>query len=272
MGRSALPQVRVVVYGALGKMGQTVLEGVAQDPSLLAVAGVDATAKHTTLAVAELEQAIPLADALNKLPEGTRPEVLVDFSVAHASLPAVRWAAEHGVNFVVGTTGLSSQVVEEMGKLAAKHGVGGMVAPNFALGAVLLMYLSRKAAPFFDYAEIIELHHETKADAPSGTAAATARMIREARGQTLKRNIPAIESVVGTRAGAIEGVTIHSVRMPGFMAHQEVIFGTAGQTLSIRHDTINRTCYLPGIIMAIKYVAKNKGLVFGLEELLGLKD
>ena len=264
--------IRVVVHGALGKMGQTVLEGVAQESDMTPVGGVDVGASEATLGVAGLKGQIPLAAALTKLPESVKPDVLVDFSVAHASLPAVRWAAEHKVNFVVGTTGLSSDVVEEMGALAAKHGVGGMVAPNFALGAVLMMYLAKKAAPFFDYAEIIELHHETKIDAPSGTSAATARLISEARGQALKRNVPSVESVPGTRAGAVDGVTIHSVRLPGFLAHQEVIFGTAGQTMSIRHDTINRTCYLPGITIAIKHVAKNKGLVFGLDQLLGLKD
>lgn len=253
-------------------MGQTVLEGVAQDVDTAAVAGVDFGATEATLVVAGLKTPILLASALAKLPDSLKPDVLVDFSVAPASLPAVRWAAEHRVSFVVGTTGQTPQAVEEMEALAAKYGVGGMVAPNFALGAVLMMYLAKKTAPFFDYAEIIELHHETKVDAPSGTAAATARAIREARGQALKRNVPSIESVSGTRAGAIDGVTIHSVRMPGYMAHQEVIFGTAGQTLSIRHDTINRTCYLPGIMIAIKHVVNHKGLVFGLDQLLGLKD
>ncbi len=267
-----MPPIRVVVNGALGRMGQTILEGIAQDQDTQAVAGVDASATRESVNVDGVEGAIPLAKSLDKLPGGAAPQVLIDFSVAHASLPAVRWAAEHGVHFVVGTTGLSPQVVEEMGALANKYGVGGMVAPNFALGAVLMMYLAKKTAPFFDYAEIIELHHETKADAPSGTAAATARTIREARGQALKRNVPAIESVAGTRAGSLEGVTIHSVRLPGYLAHQEVIFGTAGQTLSIRHDTINRTCYLPGILLAVKHVIGHKGFVYGLDQLLGLKD
>ena len=263
-----MSQIRVVVHGALGKMGQTVLAGLAQDGDTVPVAGVDGAASADHVQVAG--DLLPLASTVDALPSSVTPDVLVDFSVADATVPAVRWAAERGVNFVVGTTGQSPEAVREMEGLASRHKVGGVVASNFALGAVVMMYLAQKAAPHFDYAEIIETHHETKIDAPSGTAVTTAGMIAEARGKPFERNVPEKETVAGSRTGELEGVTLHSVRLPGAMAHQEVIFGAAGQTLHIKHDTINRDCYLPGILLAIKHVVKHKGFVYGLDKLLGL--
>ena len=263
-------QIRVIVHGALGKMGQTVLAAVAGDRETLPVAAVDKTASTDSVEVPG-KGSVPLFSKVEELPSAIVPDVLVDFSVVDATLPAVRWAARRGVNFVVGTTGLSPENVHEMEELASRHEVGAVVAPNFALGAVVMMYLAQKAAPHFDYAEIIETHHETKIDAPSGTAAATARMISKAAGKPMRRNVPEKETVAGTRAGALEGITIHSVRLPGAMAHQEVIFGAAGQTLRIKHDTINRDCYQPGIMVAIRHVVKHKGLVHGLDKLLGLE-
>ena len=266
-----MSRIKVLVNGAAGKMGQTMLGVVAQDPDTVPVAGVDKFAPTADAQVPGFASPVPLAKSLDALPPNIKPDVLLDFSVAEATLPAVRWAAEHGINFVVGTTGLSPDDVKALERLAVRHGVGGMAASNFALGAVVMMYLSKKAAPFFDYVEIIETHHETKVDAPSGTAITTARMIAEARGKAFKRNEPTKQTIPGTRAGSMDGVTIHSVRLPGTMAHQEVIFGTAGQTLSIKHDTINRDCYGPGVLMGIKHVAKNKGFIYGLDKLLGLE-
>ena len=252
-------------------MGQTVLAAVVEDPETTPVAGVDYAASQTNLKVPGLSTAIPLAQTADALPDGIHAQVLIDFSVAEATMPAVSWAATHGVNFVVGTTGISPDAVKEMGALADKYGVGGMVASNFALGAVVMMYFAEKAAPFFDYAEIVETHHQTKVDAPSGTAITTAQMIRDARGSALQRNVAKKETIAGTRGAEVGGVTIHSVRLPGTMAHQEVVFGAAGQTLTIRHDTIDRACYGPGILLAVKHVVKNKGLVTGLDRLLRLK-
>ena len=267
-----MSDIRVIVHGALGKMGQTVLAAVARDGEAVPVAGVDAAATTDSLRLPDSGGTIPLSSTMEAIPASANPNVLVDFSIASATMPAVRWAAEHGVNFVVGTTGLTPENVREMEELAARHKVGAVVASNFALGAVVMMYLAQKAAPYFDYAEIIETHHETKIDAPSGTAMTTANMISEAAGKPLQRNVPDKETVAGTRAGEIGGVTIHSVRLPGAMAHQEVIFGAAGQTLHIKHDTINRDCYQPGIMTAVKHVVRNKGLVYGLDKLLGLGD
>ena len=262
--------IKVMVHGALGRMGQTVLAALAQDGETAPVAGVDNPAPSDRVQVPGTDTHVPLAATLDPLLEQTRPDVLVDFSVASATVPAVRRGAERGVSFVVGTTGLTPQDIEELRGLAARHEVGGVVASNFALGAVLMMHLAQKAASYFDHAEIIETHHEGKIDAPSGTALTTARLMAEARGRPFRRNVPEKETLAATRSGELEGVTIHSVRLPGAMAHHEVIFGTAGQTLSIRHDTINRDCYVPGILMAVKHVVKQKGFIFGLDKLLGL--
>lgn len=263
--------IKVVIHGALGKMGRAISEGLARAPETEVVGAVDMAASGDRLTIPGADD-VPLSASVASVLEQTRPDVLIEFSTAEATLPAVRAATERGVNFVVGTTGHGPEALAEMRSLAEAHGVGGAVAPNFALGAVLLMDLARRAAQHFDHAEIIEMHHETKIDAPSGTAALTARLMATAHGRSFERNVPKMEAVPGTRAGSVEGITIHSIRLPGAMAHQEVILGAAGQTLSIRHDTINRDCYLPGILIAVKHVVANKGLVEGLDILMGLGD
>jgi 4-hydroxy-tetrahydrodipicolinate reductase len=182
-------------------------------------------------------------------------------------MPAVRLATEHRVNLVIGTTGLTADNVKEIENLAKAHQVGAVVAPNFALGAVLMIHLAKVAAKYFDYAEIIELHHHLKADSPSGTALSTARAMAQAKGKPF--SLPQGKTS-NSRGEPVEGITIHSVRLPGLLAHQEVLLGGAGQTLSIRHDTINRQCYMPGVMLAIKEVVKHKGLIYGLDTLLGL--
>ena len=195
--------------------------------------------------------------------------MLVDFTVAQATMPAVRIATKQGVNLVIGTTGLTADDLSEIDRLSKAHRVGAVVAPNFALGAVLMMHLAKIAAKYLDYAEIIELHHHLKADAPSGTALSTARAMAAARGKPFPRP-PEGSKTSSSRGEPVEGITIHSVRLPGLLAHQEVILGGPGQTLSIRHDTISRECYMPGVILAVREVVKRQGLVYGLDTLLGL--
>ena len=263
-----MAEIRVLMHGALGKMGQAVSAGLQREPDIVVVAAVDVAAEGDRYAVPGVD--VPLASSVEGIPADVSASVLVDFSHAEATPGAVEAAASRGMNFVVGTTGLSDDGVAGLERIAERHGVGGVVAPNFAIGAVLMMHLAQRAAPHFDHAEIIEMHHETKIDAPSGTAATTARMLRDARGADFERNVPERETVADTRAGESGGVTIHSLRLPGAMAHQEVIFGIAGQTLSIRHDTINRDCYVPGIARAVRRAAEGKGFVFGLDRLLGL--
>jgi 4-hydroxy-tetrahydrodipicolinate reductase len=210
----------------------------------------------------------PYGNDLAAMIESCEPDVMVDFTIAKASMPAVRIAAKHNVNMVIGTTGFTTPELDEMKKLAEANEIGIAAAPNFALGAVLMMHLAKIAGKFMDHAEIIELHHDRKLDAPSGTSLLTAKTMAEARGKPFLP--PATGEHTASRGQEISGINIHSVRMPGLMAHQEVIFGAAGQTLSIRHDTINRECYMPGVILAIKAVVKQKGFIYGLDKLLGL--
>lgn len=262
--------VNVVVHGALGKMGIEVVKAVCADSSTSIVGAVDVRAKDKVLSLPDQRGSVPLSADLDDLLSRIKADVLVDFSQAEAALGSARVGARHGVNLVIGTTGLSSDDLVEIDQMAKNNNVGAMVAPNFALGAVLMIHLSRIAAKYFDYVEIIEMHHEQKLDAPSGTAMSTARAIREARDIPFSYAKVHKETLPGTRGGETEGVAVHSVRMPGVLAHQEVIFGTSGQTLTVKHDTINRECFMPGVVLAIKKVSEYKGLVYGLDKLLGL--
>jgi len=260
--------ITVVVHGALGKMGKEVTAAVCRDPDLEMVGAVDIQAAQEYLILPDAYGKVPLSSDVNLLLQSCHPHVMVDFTIAEASMPAVRVAVEHGVNLVIGTTGFSDDNIREIDQLAGKSKVGVVVAPNFALGAVVLMHLSKIAARFFDYAEIIELHHQQKADAPSGTALATAKAMLQSRGKPFVYPTTKKENLSGSRGGQVDGITIHSVRLPGFVASQEVVFGALGQTLNLRHDTISRECFMPGVILAIKEVVKCQGLVYGLDSLL----
>jgi 4-hydroxy-tetrahydrodipicolinate reductase len=259
--------IRVVVHGAAGRMGQEITNGLSREPGIQVVGAVDIKTEKDTFSLPD-NSLIPFSSNIEDILTSTQPNVVIDFSLAKATLPVVRTATAKNINVVVGTTGLSATDLEEIKKSAETHQVGVVVAPNFALGAVLMMHLAKIAAKYMDYAEIIELHHHLKADAPSGTALLTAKSMVQSRGKPF--NCAAGQGPAASRGQELDGVSIHSVRLPGLMAHQEVLFGAAGQTLSIRHDTINRECYLPGIIIAIKEVSKYKGLVYGLDTLLKL--
>ncbi|MDZ4278954.1 MAG: 4-hydroxy-tetrahydrodipicolinate reductase, partial [Dehalococcoidia bacterium] len=175
------------------------------------------------------------------------------------------------VQLVIGTTGLPDRWVDELEAQCRDRGVAAVIAAKFAIGAVLLIHMAKIAGRFFDAAEIIELHHDRKVDAPSGTALATAREMLAARGRPFERNVPERETLPGTRAAEVDGITIHSVRLPGLVAHQEVIFGGLGQTLTIRHDTTGRESFIPGVLLATREVLHRKELVRGLEALFGLE-
>ena len=263
--------IRVVVHGALGRVGKEVVNAACKDPDLQPVGAVDAKADGNVLRLPVGSDTIPLSRDLGSILTQTKPSVIVDFSTAEASMDMARTAAKQKVNLVVGTTGFSPGNLEEIDSLARANGVGVVVASNFALGAVMMIHLAKIAAKYFDNVEIIELHHDQKLDAPSGTAVSTARAISEARGKPFVHPRVQKETVAGARGAELQGVALHSVRLPGLMAHQEVIFGTSGQTLIIRHDTINRECYMPGVVMAIKKVVELKGLTIGLDKLLGLQ-
>lgn len=262
--------IGVIVHGANGRVGREMLNGLAGQGDVRLVAGADSCATGDWVALSD-GCSIPLAPDLESVMGTIRPLVVVDFTNAQGAMSAARTALPRGVNLVVGSTGLSQDDVNEIDSLAGRHQVGAVVAPNFALGAVVMMHLARIAAPYFDYAEVVEMHHHGKADSPSGTALATARAMAEARGKPFKMAPVEKHTLPGTRGGELGGVAIHAMRLPGLMAHQEVVLGALGQTLTIRHDTIGRDCYVPGVLVAVREVVNLKGLVVGLDRLLGLQ-
>jgi len=263
-------QIKVAVNGALGRMGMTVLGAVCADPGTVAVGAVDAKASAPSLQLPDGSGSVPLSTDLAEIARRTSPDVIVDFTNSEGALMAARKGIPAGVRLVSGSTGLSEQGIGEIRDLANRHKLGAISASNFALGAVLLMHLARTAARYFDYADVVEAHHETKIDSPSGTALSIARAIVEGHGGKLKSNVPEKATLAGTRGGVLEGVNVHSTRMPGRLARHEVTFGTQGQTLVLTHDTINRDCYMPGVILAVKHVMTVQGLVIGLDNVLGL--
>jgi len=240
--------IRVGVIGYRGRMGMATCAAVETDPDLDLVARVGR------------------GDELDGLVDAGA-EVAVEFTTPTSAAGNVRFCIDHGINAVVGTSGISTEDVEDMAQRAGRAGVGVLLAPNFALGAVLMMTFAQKAARYYDAAEIIERHHDKKLDAPSGTALRTASMMNEER--PAGWSVPGgTESVAGSRGGDRGGVHIHSLRLPGSVAHQEVIFGGAGETLTIRHDSLDRSSFMPGVILAIKRVATLEGMTVGLEHLL----
>ncbi len=254
--------IRVIVTGAAGKMGREVVAAVGAETDMEVVAAVDPM--HAGEAIGALTVTSDLAATIAE----TTPDVLVDFT--HPSVVALnaRIALEAGVHCVIGTTGLATEVVEELASIAAP-GTCLFVAPNFAIGAVLMMRFAAEAARFMPHVEIIELHHDRKADAPSGTALRTASLIADARASVPASPGRETEIAEGARGALVDDVSIHSVRLPGLVAHQEVLFGGQGQTLSIRHDSIDRTSFMPGVVLAVREVGKHTGLVVGLEHLMG---
>ena len=259
--------IKVVINGATGKMGMETVAAVTADGEL-ELAG--AVCQRDRGPVLDLPGGgtVPLSTDLASVLDQTQPGVLVDFTNAAACMKAASVAAGRSINLVLGASGLTQDHFNQLDAMANDGDVGVIVAPNFALGAVVLKRLLEQAAPYFEYVDIIESHHEAKIDAPSGFAMALARGIGDER--EFQRNKTERENLPGTRGGDYNGVTIHSVRMPGRSAHHEVILGTAGQTLTLRHDTLGRDCYMPGVVRCIKDVVNRKGLVVGLENILGL--
>lgn len=263
--------IKVLVHGGLGKMGREIINGLFADPDFTVAGAADKKAASDTLLLPDGKTTIPLSANLESVIDLCQPQVMVDFSIAEATRSVIHLVARKKVNLVIGTTGLNETDLQDIGRLCQQNQVGAVVAPNFTIGAVVMMHLSKIAARYFDYAEIIEMHHEQKADAPSGTSISTAQAMLKARGKPFNNAQIKKQTLPGTRGGQIEGIALHSLRMPGLMAHQEVILGESGETLRIRHDTINRECYLPGIKKAIKEVVRLQGkLVYGLDTLLGL--
>ena len=246
--------IAVGVLGARGRMGQQVC------------AAVEAAADLDLVAAIDIEDPITAA-----VEAGAK--VLVDFTHPDGVMDNLRFAIDHRMHAVVGTTGFTDDKLATVSQwLADQPGVGVLVAPNFGIGAVLAMKFAQLAAPYFESAEVIELHHPQKADAPSGTATTTARLIAAARARAGMSAVPdaTTAEVPGARGAEVDGVRVHSVRATGLVAHQEVLFGTEGETLTIRHDSLNRSSFMPGVLLAVREVGNRPGLTVGLDSLLGL--
>ena len=246
--------IKVGVLGAKGRMGQEVMRAV-NDASDL-----------------ELVAALDIGDSLDQL-VSNKAEVVVDFTTPDSVMENLEYVIGHGIHAVVGTTGFDEDRLVKVKSISASHpDVGVLIAPNFGLGAVLMMEFSKKAARYFESAEIVELHHPNKVDAPSGTSARTAELISQARGEAGLGPMPDATKtgIAGARGAIVGDVRIHSVRLRGLLAHQEVLFGGPGETLSIRHDSLDRLGFMPGVLLGMREVAKHPGITYGLEGFLSL--
>lgn len=263
--------IRVVVAGAYGKMGREVLKTVwqAEDTELVGALDIYGAGQDVGPLMGIGEIGLSLRDDPEKALQDLRPDVMVDFTGPESVAGNVRLALEAGVRPVVGTTGMNAADLEEIKILAARNRLGCIIAPNFAIGALLMIKFATEAAKYFPNVEIIELHHDRKLDAPSGTAIKTAESLSEARGDFQQGLATEFEKITGSRGGKFDGgIRLHSVRLPGLVAHQEVIFGGLGQTLTIRHDSISRESFMPGVLLAIRKIMNLNELVYGLESLI----
>jgi 4-hydroxy-tetrahydrodipicolinate reductase len=243
---------RVGVFGSRGRMGAEVCRAVESAPDL------------------ELIAAIDLGD--DRAPAESA-QVVVDFTHPDAVMDNLFWCIDHGIHAVVGTTGFTEQRLGLLRAALEQHeGVNVLVAPNFSVGAVLMMHFAEQAAVFYESAEIIELHHAGKADAPSGTAANTARRIAAARAAAELAPPPdaTVQELPGARGAQVDGIRVHGVRLRGLVAHQEVLFGSEGETLTIRHDSLDRVSFMPGVIAAVRAIGSRPGLTVGIEPILGI--
>ena len=264
-----MSEIRVLVSG-FGRVGKEVLPALCQTPGVIPVGVLDRARSNGDVPLPDARGAVPPGSDPAAMLAATRPDVVIDFSHHEWTARVAPAALAAGVRPVIGTTGLPQQFVDELARECDARGIGAVIAPNFAIGAVLMMHFARLAAPYFDVAEIIELHHDKKLDAPSGTALATARMMAAARGRPFDHPETERQILPGTRGGVEGGVTLHSVRLPGLVAHQEVLFGGLGQTLTIRHDSTSRESFIPGVVLAVREVMQRQELVIGLDRVLGL--
>jgi len=267
--------IRVGVCGAAGRMGKEVVKTILAEPGLQLVMAVDKAhvGEDTSLIAGRAEACgVLLEDNLEQAIQSKQPQVVVDFTAPAVVFENALTVLKAGVRSVIGTTGLSPQQIAQLESQAVKSDSAVLVAPNFAIGAVLLMKFSQEASRYFDHAEIIELHHNQKLDAPSGTALRTADLMKQEQARFGKTNVERSEEkeiLLGARGGVSEAnIHVHSVRLPGLVAHQEVIFGGIGQTLTIRHDSLDRTSFMPGVALAVRKIVNAQGLIHGLENLL----
>lgn len=259
-----MSEIKVVVAGACGRMGRETCKAVAGAEDMRIVGACDVSLVGTSLAdIVDGAPAVQISDDLAGIIADAKPDVIVDFTTPTVVKGNIGKAIAGRTSVVVGATGVTPGDLAAEDELARKAGVGVLIVPNFAIGAVLMMKFAEEAAKYLPSVEIIELHHDKKLDAPSGTALITASKIADARGES-NSSQPQPEA----RGAEHRGVRIHSVRLPGLVAHQEVIFGGVGQTLTIRHDSLDRTSFMPGVLLAIRKSAGIKGLVYGLDKIM----
>lgn len=269
--------IPVVVNGAAGKMGREVVKAVAQSADMTLLGAVDRNPEHQGKDIGEVvgcgSLEIPVVNDLQGMlvmaTQEKQQGVMVDFTHPESVYDNIRSAIAYGVRPVVGTTGLSAEQIQELTAFADKASTGCLIIPNFSIGMVLLQQAALAASQYFDHVEIIELHHNQKVDAPSGTAIQTAQLLAEIGKPFNPPVVKETEKLTGARGStAEEGIRIHSIRLPGLIAHQEVIFGAAGQVYTLRHDTSDRSCYMPGVLLAIRKVTQLKTCIYGLEKIL----
>lgn len=263
--------MKIAFIGVYGKMGQSMLNGVIAESDMEVVGAVDreAVGKDIAEIVGGEKRDILIEADLAKMIETRNPDILIDFTTPAVVKNNIDIALRHKKHIIVGTTGLSENELKEIDEKARAVNRVAFVVPNFALGAVLMMNFAASAAKYFPNVEVIELHHDQKKDAPSGTAIKTLEMMAANRKKIHQGQDDEVEKINGARGGEYEGMHVHSVRLPGFVAHQEVIFGGRGQTLTIRHDSMSRESFVPGVVLAIRSLGDlTPGLVYGLENIL----
>ena len=259
--------INVLVNGALGRMGSEVVKAVFQAEGLELVGGVDPCGAGKKLVLPDGTEGSLFTDLTQALDQA-RPDVVVDFTRPAVVMDSLRIILGKGVRAVVGTTGFTDERLAEVKNLAEENHTAALIAPNFALGAVVMVKLAAEAAKYFRDVEIIEKHHDQKLDAPSGTAILTAQKIAEVRAAHKQGHPDEKETLAGSRGGDFQGIRIHSIRLPGYVASQEVVFGSQGETLKIINDPVNRECYMPGVILGCRKILERQGLVYGLDQIL----
>ncbi len=256
--------IKVGVVGALGKMGKEVVKAVLEAEDTTLVMAVDVVGEGTVIA-----NDVKIETDLKSALQNKKPDVVVDFTQPSTIFEHVCLYMNEKIKSVIGTTGLSEEQINKLKEMSKENNTGCLIAPNFSTGAVLLMMFAKQAAKYFNNAEIIELHHNQKKDAPSGTAIKTAQLMAEANSDFTLGNCPETELIKGARGGVADAnIHIHSVRMPGYIASQEVIFGAAGQIFKIKHDTMDRSCYMAGVLLAARHVCKNNDFIYGLDNIM----
>lgn len=263
--------IKVGVVGALGKMGKEVVKAIinAEDTELVMAVDIMGEGTDAGIAATNKECGIKIETNLEKAIETKKPDVIVDFTQPAGIYNHVCTYMKHKVKSVIGTTGLKDEQITTLKEMSKEYSTSCLIAPNFSTGAVLLMMFAKQAAKYFNNAEIIELHHNQKKDAPSGTAIKTVQLMAESNSDFTLGNCPETELIEGSRGGTSEAnIHIHSVRMPGYIASQEVIFGASGQILKLAHHTMERSCYMAGVLLAVRYVFDNNEFIYGLDNIM----